>query len=384
MFEVGGPACSGITVAAAQIDGPQMPDIAKELDRAAVCFEPVPSLDRPFGVRSYSLGRDVTMKSPYTRVIGVDVSLEKLDINDSITKSKSRIAADVPNTVAAVSKQIVEKLKNSESVLVICEATGGYEHVLVDAMHEAGIDVCVANPRQVRDFAKGHGYLEKNDRIDAGIIRKFGEDVPVNLTLPRPPEERSHQAMVRRRCQILQLIDAERNRLAQTTDAFAKKLIEQIISHLKKQQKTIDDRLAAMISKRAETDPTVEILQSVPGVGAVTVSTLIAELPELGKLNRAQIAKLAGVAPLMNQSGKSDKKRTTRGGRSQVRCVLYMATLVATKHNPLIQRFYNRLLSKGKLKIVALIASMRKLLTILNDMVRNGEHWRTVPSSPTK
>ena len=181
--------------------------------------------------------------------------------------------------------------------------------------------------------------------------------------------------MVRRRCQILQLIDAERNRLAQTTDAFAKKLIEQIISHLKKQQKTIDDRLAAMISKRAETDPTVEILQSVPGVGAVTVSTLIAELPELGKLNRAQIAKLAGVAPLMNQSGKSDKKRTTRGGRSQVRCVLYMATLVATKHNPLIQRFYNRLLSKGKLKIVALIASMRKLLTWC-ETVNTGEPCR--------
>lgn len=325
----------------------------------------------------------MTMTSRYARVIGVDVSAERLDINDSMTTSKARIAAELPNSVAAVSKQMVAKLKGHDSVLVICEATGGYEHILVDAMHEAGIDVCVANPRQVRDFAKGHGYLEKNDRIDAAIIRKFGEDVSVNLTSPRPAGEKSQQAMVRRRCQILQLIAAEQNRLGQTSDEFAIELIEESISHLKTQQKTIDERLAEMLRERAKKDPIVEILQSVPGIGVVTVSTLVAELPELGKLNRAQIAKLAGVAPLVNQSGKSDKKRSTRGGRSQVRCVLYMATLVATKHNPVIRRFYQRLLSHGKLKMVALIAAMRKLLTILNGMVRNGEPWRLQPASPT-
>lgn len=354
-----------------------MPDIDTELDRVAVCFEPVPSLDRPSAARSYSLGRDLTIKTQYKRIIGVDVSSEKLDVNDSITKSKSRIAVEVPNTVAAVSKQIVAKIKDRQSVLVICEATGGYEHVLVDAMHEAGIDVCIANPRQIRDFAKGHGFLEKNDKIDAGMIRKFGEDVPVNLTPKRSTEEKTHQAMVRRRCQILQIIAAEQNRLAQTADAFARELIEESLSNLKTQQKMLDERIADVISEREKTDPTVTILQSVPGVGVVTVSTLIAELPELGKLNRAQIAKLVGVAPLMNQSGKSDKKRTTRGGRSQVRCVLYMATLSATRHNKLIKRFYDRLVAKGKLKAVALTAAMRKLLTILNDMVRNGECWRS-------
>jgi transposase len=313
------------------------------------------------------------MKTRYVRVVGVDISSDKLDVSDS----KSEIAAEVPNTVAAISNQILSKIKDRDSVLVICEATGGYAHILVDALHEAGIDVCVANPRQIRDFAKGHGFLEKNDKLDASMIRKFGEDVPVNLTPKRSAEEKAHQALVRRRSQVLQLISAEQNRLLQTVDAVTKKLIEESISHLKTQLKTIDASLAEMLKERAKTDPTVEILQSIPGVGVVTTSTLLTELPELGQLNRAEIAKLVGVAPLMNQSGKSDKKRKTRGGRSQVRSVLYMATLVATRHNPLIKRFYQRLLSRGKLKKVALTAAMRKLLTILNDMVRKGAVWKS-------
>ena len=146
--------------------------------------------------------------------------------------------------------------------------------------------------------------------------------------------------------------------------------------HLKDQLKRIDLQLAEVLQKRSESDPKVSILSSVPGIGAVSVSTLLCELPELGSLSRGKIAKLVGVAPIAKQSGKKDKKRKPRGGRSQVRSVLYMATLVATRHNPVIKSFYQRLLSRGKEKMVALVASMRKLLTILNDMVRRNEPWK--------
>lgn len=312
------------------------------------------------------------MKLQFTRTVGVDVASDKLDINDS----NSKIAMRVANTCSAISKKIIATIKDKENTLIVCEATGGYEDALVDAAHQAGIPVSVCNPRQVRDFAKGHGFLEKTDKIDAAIIRKFGEDVEIHLTPPRSPEQRAFRALVRRRVQVMRLLSAEENRVSKTNDSYTLELTEETISHLKSQLKSIDKRLKGLVAKRSQTDPKVEILSSVPGVGPVSVSTLLAELPELGQLSRGQIAKLVGVAPIVQQSGKSDKKRTSRGGRPQVRMVLYMATLVATRHNPVIKCFYQRLLSKGKLKKVALNASMRKLLTILNDMVRNGELWR--------
>ena len=319
-------------------------------------------------------------KKYYARIIGVDIASDKIDIYDS----DGKLTGELPNTCVAVDKKLTARLKSCDSVLVICEATGGYEHVLVDSMHHAGIDVAVANPRQVRDFAKGHGFLEKTDAIDAAMIAKFGRDVDVHLTAQRSDAERAFVAMVRRRGQVLAALQSEKNRLAQTLDLFAKELIEQSISHWKKQLKTLDKRIEAELAEQAKADDKIDILQSVPGVATVTTATLVAELPELGSLNRGQIAKLVGVAPLADQSGKSDKKRKAKGGRGQVRNVLYMATLVATRHNPVIKRFYNRLLSKGKLKKVALVAAMRKLLTILNDMVRNGEPWRKADLSLSK
>ncbi len=316
----------------------------------------------------------------YARVIGVDIASDKIDVHDT----HGKLGGEIPNTCAAINKRVSANLRDVDGVLVICEATGGYEHVLVDSMHQAGIAVAVVNPRQVRDFAKGHGYLEKNDTIDAALIAKFGRDVPVHLTEQRSDADRAFQALVRRRGQVLSMIMAEQNRLSRIDDAESKKLIAETISHLKTQLKTIDTRISKSLAERAEGDPTVDILQSVPGVATVTTATLIAELPELGSLNRGQIAKLVGVAPMVNQSGKSDKKRRAKGGRGQVRNVLYMATLSATQHNPVIKRFYQRLIGKGKLPKVALVASMRKLLTILNDMVRNGEPWRQADLSLSK
>lgn len=311
------------------------------------------------------------MKRQYDRVIGIDVASEQLEVNDSLAK----IAHRLENSVSAIEKQLIGKIKQNEQTLIVCEATGGYEYLLVEAAHEAGIDVCVANPRQVRDFAKGHGFLEKTDKIDAGVIRRFGEDVELNLTPPKTPLEKKHQAALRRRAQVLEVLSQEQNRLRQTRDEFAIELIKESISHLKTQVKRIDSELTELLNERSQSDPKVAVLQSVPGVGMVTVSTCVCELPELGTLNRGQIAKLVGVAPMANQTGKQDKKRRPRGGRSQVRSVLYMATLVATRHNPVIKAFYQRLLARGKEKKVALVAAMRKLLTILNDMVRRNQAW---------
>lgn len=312
------------------------------------------------------------MKTVYARVIGVDVGSEKLDVNDSA----ARLAALVPNTVAAIQSQVVAQIEDKDKTLVVCEGSGGFEHVLVDALHEARIAVCIANPRQVRDFAKGHGYLEKNDRLDARIIRRFGEDVELNLTPPRSPAEKALHALVLRRGQLLQTQSADQNRLAQVTDSFTRTMIEESLAHVKKHLQTLAERIQAVLQELAKTEAKINILQSVPGVGQVTTATLVAELPELGQLNRGEVAKLVGVAPFVNQSGTSDKPRKVRGGRAQVRSVLYMAALVATRHNPMIKRFYQRLLAKGKPKKLALLAAMRKLLTILNDMVRRGEPWR--------
>lgn len=316
--------------------------------------------------------KQTASQTNYSRVIGVDIASDKIDVHDS----HGKLNGEIPNTCSAINRKLSAKLKSVDDVLVICEATGGYEHVLVESMHIAGIDVAIANPRQVRDFAKGHGYLEKTDKIDAGMIAKFGNDVDVHLTPPRSDAERALQAMVRRRGQLLSALQAEKNRLPQTHDEFGKEMIEEMISHLKNQLKTIDDRMAAALNELGKDNPTVNILLSVPGVAIVTTSTIVAELPELGSMGRGQVAKLVGVAPIANQSGKSDRKRQTKGGRGQVRSVLYMATLAATLHNETIKRFYKRLIAAGKLPKVALVACMRKLVSILNDMVRNGESWR--------
>ena len=172
------------------------------------------------------------------------------------------------------------------------------------------------------------------------------------------------------------MINQENNRLQQTTQSEIAKSIEELLKTLKKQLKTIEVTISKLLQQRSSTDPKVAVISSVPGVGMVTTATMLSELPELGKLSRGQIAKLVGVAPLVRQSGQQDGARSIFGGRGYVRRVLYMATLVATRHNPTIKSFYQRLLENGKIKKVALVAAMRKMLTILNEMVRNQEVWR--------
>lgn len=320
-------------------------------------------------------------KSNYERYIGIDVAKATLEIDDS----HRAIPKSINNDAATIVEAIVQSIDSPESTLVVCEGTGGYERKLASTMHAAGVPIVIANPRQVRDFAGGNGILEKSDPIDASVLRAFGEDAR-NLTLatPKSDDQEKLGAMARRRKQLLDMINQESNRLQQTADQEIAGLIKENLKTLKKQLKTVDQRLVKMIDKEAEKNETVRVLQSVPGVGPVTISTMLSELPELGKLRRGEIAKLVGVAPLVNQSGRKDGQRRIYGGRGYVRRVLYMATLVATRHNETIKRFYTRLVAKGKPKMVALVASMRKLLTILNDMVRNGENWRTTHLSESK
>ena len=218
--------------------------------------------------------------------------------------------------------------------------------------------------------------MEKNDKIDTAMIRKFGEDVFVYPVKPPTPEQRFHRALHRRREQLNTMLGQERNRFSSCQIAAIKAMIQKSIDSIKTEIKSLNKQIAEILEERAKTDPRIERWNSVPGVGQVTVSAMVCEVPEIGELSRGGIAKLIGLAPLINQSGQSDKKRPVRGGRSSVRSTLYMAALSATEHNDLLKTFYKRLVGKGKPKKLALIAVARKLLTILNQMARpEGQVW---------
>jgi transposase len=260
--------------------------------------------------------------------------------------------------------------------MVVMEATGGYETLLLSQLTKHKIEASVVNPRQVRDFAKGIGVDAKTDSIDAQVISRFAAVVQPQPMAMKSEHEQKHAALVTRRTQLLELINQENNRLQQSWDDDAKRSIREVLEMLKKQLKNIDSQLAGLLATDLRNQRTIEILQSVKGVGPVTISTLIAELPELGSLNRGEVAKLVGVAPINRDSGAKSGKRFIGGGRGQVRRVLYMTAIVALRHNPTIKAFYQRLKSKGKESKVAIVACMRKLLTILNLLVKTDQVWK--------
>lgn len=306
----------------------------------------------------------------YERVIGVDVSSEKLDISDSIRKLPSQI----DNRVEAIAK-LVNKISEPEKTLVVCESSGGWESMMVDLLHDAKVNVAVVNPRQTSHYAKAHGFLEKTDKIDAKVIRLFGEQVELNLTRPRTAREKELQALSRRRVQLLSMINQESNRKILCSDKTTRKFIDQSLKMLKKQLETIDKAITKFVKTLEEETPNVAIMMSVPGVGEITTATLCCELPELGKISRSKIAKLVGVAPIARQSGQRDGRRSIRGGRATIRRPLYMAAMSAVKHNPVLRRYYLQLKNRGKLHRVAIVACMRKLLLMLHDMVRHQRMW---------
>ena len=272
-------------------------------------------------------------------------------------------------------RKAVSCLKELAPALVVLEATGGIEIRLVAAIVEQGLPVAVANPRHIRDFARATGKLAKTDALDAQVIAHFAAAIKPT---PRPlPDEQAQEfsAMLSRRRQVVEMITAEKNRLGSATSSVVKGRIEEHIAWLERELGDIDKGLRRGVKESSVWREKDRLLQSVPGVGPVLSATLLADLPELGALDRKQVAALAGLAPFNRDSGKLRGKRTIWGGRAKVRAVLYMATLAATRCNHVIKSFYLRLCAAGKHRKVALTACMRKLLTILNAIIKHRTPW---------
>jgi transposase len=301
---------------------------------------------------------------------GIDVSKDHLDVSDA---APVPTAFRVQNTLAG-HQELIARLSEFSVEGVILEATGPYHTAVAGALAEAGLPVVVINPRQVRHFAQSLNRLAKTDRIDAWVLARFGQACGLKpRPLPDAPTQELSARLARRR-QLVEMLTAERNRFQVATKTI-RKGIQEHIAFLKKDLADLDRDLDLFLKEHDLWQEEVEILESVPGVGPVTAQTLIGELPELGTLSRKQIAALVGVAPLNRDSGKFQGRRQVWGGRAVVRATLYMATLVATRHNPVIQAYYQKLLQAGKAKKVALVACMRKLLVILNAMMHSKHSW---------
>lgn len=304
------------------------------------------------------------------KFVGIDVSKRWLEVQVH-GEAESRKYGNDPDGI----RSLVEQMKALQPVLIVFEATGGYERRAVKALSEAGLAVAVVNPTRVRRFAEALGILAKTDKIDAKVIAHFASVVrPAPNGRPSDLEEQL-AACVERRRQLLVELTAEKNRLS-TSPACVREDIEEHLAWLEEHIDSLEAEIQTCIMQKPEWQARAEIIDSVPGVGPVTATTLIAELPELGQLNRQKIAALAGLAPFNKDSGPKKGKRRIFGGRSGIRRPLFMAALSATKCNPVIRAFYASLLKRGKEKKVALIACMRKLLVIINAMVRKGEAWR--------
>jgi transposase len=302
--------------------------------------------------------------------VGIDVSKAHLDV--AIRPSGE--AERVRNDEAGIA-QLLERLQVLAPTLVVLEATGGLEVPLAVALATAAIPAAVVNPRQVRDFAKAIGQLAKTDALDAQLLARFADVVRPS---PRPLPDAQAQALaalVARRRQVITMLVAEQQRLGSTLPALRPR-IEAHLAWLRQEQEHLDQALHQTIRQSPVWRERDDLLRSVPGVGPVLATTLIADLPELGTLNRKQIAALVGVAPLNCESGQLRGRRIVWGGRARVRAMLYMGTLVAVQHNPLLREFYERLVAAGKPKKVALVACMHKLLVLLNALLRDRVAWR--------
>ena len=301
--------------------------------------------------------------------VGIDVSKAQLDV--AIRPSAQTLS--VTNDQAGI-KILIKQFKKLRPSLVVLESTGGLERQVISALLNAKIAVFMVNPRHVRDFAKSIGQLAKTDRIDAAVIAHYAEAVRPKVR-PLPDESTLElKALMARRRQVIDMIVAEKNRLVTASEAV-KKRITAHIAYLEKELESADQDLDGFIEQNTAWKQNQEILCSTPSIGPVSSRTLLIELPELGTLDRKKISALVGVAPFARDSGTLKGRRTIWGGRASVRSALFMATVVATRFNPVIRAFYKRLKAKGKPSKVCLVACMHKLLTILNAMIKNKTRW---------
>jgi transposase len=307
--------------------------------------------------------------------VGIDVSKSKFDVVILPAGTRLTCTYDAQG-IEGFLRQLPERC------VVVLEATGGYERRLAAELVEAGHQTAIANPRQVRDFARGMGMLAKTDRLDARVLATYAQHVQLRLVEKRSQKQQELTALVVRRRQLLTLQVAESNRLEQTTIKSAAQSIRHILDVLRKELKKLDAEIARLIEADDDWRNKSELLQTVPGVGPATSATLVAELSELGKLNRHRIASLVGLAPFARDSGQFRGQRAIWGGRGSVRSALYMAAFNARRCNPVIRAFADRLKQAGKRPKVILTACMRKLLVILNTMVRNQTTWNATVAIP--
>jgi transposase len=304
--------------------------------------------------------------------VGIDVSKAVLDVAVAPTGD----AWSVPNSTEGM-QQLVGKLREFSPRLIVLEATGGLERRAVAALAGAALPVVAVNPRQVRDFAKATGQLAKTDAIDAAVLALFADRIRPEVRPLRDEEAQELEALIVRRRQVVDMITAEKNRLsAAPPSKLVRTAIGRTIKWLQKQLEDIDSDIDDAVTKSSAWKQKDDLLRSVPGVGKVLSRTLLSLVPELGTLGKKQLAALVGIAPLNRDSGKQRGRRCIWGGRAAVRNVLYMGALVAARFNPVIRAFHARLIASGKLPKVALVACMRKLLTILNAIVRDQTPWR--------
>jgi transposase len=306
------------------------------------------------------------------RYAGVDVSKGRLDVALRPRGGRFSVAND-PEGI----EDLVSRLARERLALVVLESTGGYERPAAAAIAASGIPVAVVNPRQARDFARATGKLAKTDRIDAEVLARFAEAVrPEPRALPDEEALLLGEVLDRRR-QLIVMLVAENNRLAATVSEPVKRRIRAHVRWLEKELARTDRELEEAIEASPTWRENEALLRTVPGVGPALARTLLAELPELGTLTHKRLSALVGVAPFARDSGRMRGKREVWGGRARVRTALYMSAMVASRHNPLIREFYERLVEAGKPKKVALVACMRKLLSILNAVMRDRAPWRS-------
>lgn len=308
-----------------------------------------------------------------TCFLGIDVSKDKLDIYYHPQGKYEQIA----NEKRAITSFLKHAKKHIPNIRITVEATGGYQNNLVKTAHMQSITIGIANPRCVRDFAKAHNYLAKTDKIDAKIIALFEEQVGTRTSEEPTPVQEELMAYRKRLDQLTDMLTMEKNRLLQASPTVAKH-IKKHIKTLEKERTELEKESTKLVKQNEVLAEKYERLQTCKGVGTTTTLVLLSNLPELGRLNRGEASSIVGVAPMNDDSGKRKGKRMIRGGRTRVRCALYMAALSAVKHNAPIKILYERLVAAGKAKKVALVACMRKLLLTLNNMLKNKTDWSAV------
>jgi transposase len=313
------------------------------------------------------------MEQPATSpsFVGIDVSKDRLDVHVCPSGLTFAVARDAKGL-----EQLTNGLRDLAPTLIVLEATGGFEITVAAALASAGLPLAVVNPRQIRDFARATGRLAKTDALDAQIIALFAERIRPE---PRPIADADSQALAElmaRRRQVIEMIGMETNRSRQARNPRVQRTIKATLKTLEAQLAELDREINVAVRGSPIWRAADDLLTSVPGVGDVTSRTLIADLPELGQLDRRRIAALVGVAPVNRDSGQMRGRRTIAGGRTEVRNALYMATLSATRWNPVISQHYKSLVERGRPKKVALVACMRRLLGILNAIIRTGTPWQ--------